>query len=253
MRLLRSQFAIECPVQAGLLLFERLYGGLLSWTEGSQGTSALKWTKTIGIAVESGHGLQPMRAQPHVSYRFLPELTEWFLPNKLSWEYLAGLFDAIALVRICRGQLSLEIPHKCHILLENIKAFLEDRLDARTGEKRINLRGFHRCRLIIRCNVLSYKILEKLVCFLRVRRPAVELILHPRSEISLYDLRLLASAQGAFLGLHPSIKGEFRVIPRTKSFKRILEFQARQEETHHIRDHLEVAKHCLSSSKHRHG
>ena len=251
-----------------MLLLESL-GGVLRPTEGSQGTLALKWTWTSPRGNQTKHKVhKAFEAQtvPNVSTvkqnASIPQAFQdrgrrqisgfHITPDKLfeefeakqfhvSWQFLAGLFDAAGLFRLNRGQISLEIVHRNSNLLESARDFLLCTLPPDSTPEKIDhvvIRDFHRrSRLLIRCNVLSRVILQKLLPALRVRRRAVELVLHSgRSRINIHEMRQIASAQGAQLEL----EGKLRLIPKARSFKRHLEFAARQDDAENIRLLLEL-------------
>ena len=62
--------------------------------------------------------------------------------------------------------------------------------------------------------------------------------LSTRNLADLRLIRLIASAQGAHL--ESNSQGKLRVVPNSQSFKRHLEFQARQEDAKEIRHLLEL-------------
>eukprot|EP00435_Cladocopium_sp_Y103_P036482 s83_g9.t1 len=159
----------------------------------------------------------------------------------LSWEFLAGLFDAVAHIRLIQGEIILEITHQSCSLLESVRHFLLDTLQEEVALEAmidaIILHDFHRCNRLVVCSNLSRVVLQKLLKSLKVRRRAVELILSTQIP-NLADLRLMASAQGAYLEWNS--QGKLRLIPKSQSFKRRLEFQARQEDAKEIRYLLEL-------------
>ena len=242
-----------------MLLLESLHGGVLRPTEGSQGTLALKWTWTYSRGTrgprrgKTKHKAFEAQTVPNVNLTAkqnasIPpdKLFEEFEAKQfpLSWQFLAGLFDAAGLFRLNRGQISLEIVHQNSNLLESTRDFLLTLPPDSTPEKidQVVIRDFHRrSRLLIRCNVLSRVILQKLLPVLRVRRHAVELVLHSApniSRINIHEMRQIASAQGAHL--ESSLDGKLRLIPKAQSFKRHLEFAARQDDAENIRLLLEL-------------
>ena len=256
-----------------MLLLESLHGGVLRPTEGSQGTLALKWTWTYSRGTrgprrgKTKHKAFEAQTVPNVNQqnesipqalqgRCKRQISRFHIPPDklfeefeakqfpLSWQFLAGLFDAAGLFRLNRGQISLEIVHQNSNLLESTRDFLLTLPPDSTPEKidQVVIRDFHRrSRLLIRCNVLSRVILQKLLPVLRVRRHAVELVLHSApniSRINIHEMRQIASAQGAHL--ESSLDGKLRLIPKAQSFKRHLEFAARQDDAENIRLLLEL-------------
>lgn len=145
---------------------------------------------------------------------------------------MAGLVDAVACIRVGRQTL-IEVPHKSLSFLERLRDFL-----ATDDKSHIVLRDFHRRNRLIVKSPLSEEILWKLLCRLRVRRVAVELILKPRHLISFKELRCFASLQQASLSQNGT--GELRLVPLFQSPKRTLEFQNRAEEAKEMRRYLEM-------------
>ena len=255
-------------VEAAVLLLESL-GGVLRPTEGSQGTFALKWTWTSpkrgnqtkhkvhkAFEAQTVPNVSTVKQNASIPQAFQDQISGFHItPDKLfeefeakqfhvSWQFLAGLFDAAGLFRLNRGQISLEIVHRNSNLLESARDFLLCTLPPDSTPEKIDhvvIRDFHRrSRLLIRCNVLSRVILQKLLPALRVRRRAVELVLHSgrNSRINIHEMRQIASAQGTHL--ESSLEGKLRLIPKAQSFKRHLEFAARQDDAENIRLLLEL-------------
>ena len=169
--------------------------------------------------------------------------------GRISWEFLAGLFDAVAHIRLLQGEIILEISHRSYSLLESVRQFLLDTLQEEVEDDNVDraidsaiiLQDFHRRNRLVVCSKFSRLVLQKLLKHLKVRRPAVEFLMKPRSTRNLADLRLirlLASAQGA--RLDSNSQGKLRVVPKSQSFKRHREFQARQEDAQEIRHLLEL-------------
>lgn len=222
----KAEITARLEFKAALLVFEDLYGGLRR-TQGSQGTPALKWTWEMQADV--GPFFETSRV------------------SRVSWEFLAGLFDAVARIRVIQGEIIVEMSHRSLSLLESVRHFLldtlqeEENMDRATIDSAIILHDFHRRNRLVVCSNLSRLVLQKLRKSLKVRRPAVEFLMSSLSTRNLADLRLIrliASAQGAHL--ESNSQGKLRVVPNSQSFKRHLEFQARQEDAKEIRHLLEL-------------
>ena len=210
-----------------LQLLQRLFGGQLRPTEGPQGLRAWTWRR----AAKGGE---------------FQRLRHFLFKEDFSWGYVAGLFDAVACIRVGRQTL-IEVPHKSLTFLERLQDFLAT-VNKSDGSD-IFVRDFHRRNRLIVKSPLSEAILSKLLCRLRVRRVAVALILKPRPPrlISLKELRGFASLQQASLSQNAA--GELRLVPLFQSTKRTLEFQNRAKEAEEMRRHLEMhlqrAKRCF--------
>eukprot|EP00438_Fugacium_kawagutii_P007809 Skav220875 [mRNA] locus=scaffold2625:32490:34334:+ [translate_table: standard] len=261
--------------KAALLVLQHLYGGLLRRTEGSQGTKALKWTwlgqnkqaekcsttkqeqeeqeeqeegeegqKEEGEEAKQEHNSEKDKDLEDLKSRHMcpkpwtrPLVNSHRSTYEISWDFVAGLFDAIGTIkRLQGGNVILEMTHRNFNLLEAVRQFLDP-----TASEGLVLQDFHRrSRLLIHSKSKAFHL--RLLTGLRVKRRVLETLTQGDvshvSILSLEDLRLIAAAQGAYL--ESNSQGKLRLIPKSQNFKRHLEFQARQEEATQIRHILEL-------------
>ncbi|CAJ1398768.1 unnamed protein product [Effrenium voratum] len=209
---------------AVLDLFLRLYGGCLRSTEGPKGTAALKWSISGPEAQRAAVALlaaaQAKRGQLF-SVAYWPQgahgmqgmhATRWmhWMRPAISWPYLAGLLDAVGYIR---PPLLVEVPGSAEVL-ELLHDFLS------SASYASSLRRFRRSRLLV-----DGAVLRELPRF------------RPTSDAKSFD----------FDSMRNEATGAVHVLPRERSFQRLQDFWARQEETQRIRGLLELGLHDTDS------